>query len=52
MTDPPDDRDAEADADIEAPPPIFGTWKRLYIAVLLNLVLMIALLYAFRRFFE
>jgi hypothetical protein len=47
-----DDHEAEAEADIEAPPPIFGTWKRLYALVLLNLVLLIALLYVFRKVFE
>ncbi|MBN1294949.1 MAG: hypothetical protein JXB48_24145 [Candidatus Latescibacteria bacterium] len=35
----------------EEPPPIFSTWKRLYLCVLLNLVILIVLFYAFTRFF-
>lgn len=46
------DDDAQAEADIEAPPPILGSWRRLYFAVLLNLVLLIVLFYAFRKAFE
>jgi hypothetical protein len=33
------------------PPPILGTWKRLYIFVLCFLAAVIALFYAFTRFF-
>jgi hypothetical protein len=29
--------------------PLFGTWTRIYVAVLLNLVLMMAALFAFSR---
>jgi hypothetical protein len=36
----------------EEPPPIGKTWTRLYIAVLLNLVFLIALLYFFTKAFE
>jgi len=38
--------------DYEAPPPIGRTWKRLYAAVLINLVVMIAIFYAFTKAFE
>ena len=52
MTEPRDEHDTQAEADIEAPPPILGSWNRLYLVVLLNLVLLIVLLYAFRKAFE
>jgi hypothetical protein len=32
---------------VEEPPPVFGTWRRLYIAVLVYLSTLIALFYAF-----
>ena len=35
----------------EEPPPILSTWKRLYGFVLLNLVILIVLFYAFTRYF-
>jgi hypothetical protein len=36
----------------EEPPPIGKTWTRLYLAVLLNLVFLIALFYVFTKAFE
>jgi len=33
-------------------PPILGTWRRLYAAVLINLAVLVALFYAFTRAFE
>ena len=36
----------------EEPPPVFGTWQRLYFLVLLNLVVLIALFFLFSRSFE
>jgi hypothetical protein len=36
----------------EEPPPIGKTWTRLYIAVLLNLVLLIILFHLFTKAFE
>ena len=38
--------------DYEAPPPIGRTWRRLYAVVLLNLVVMILIFYAFTKAFE
>ena len=38
--------------DDEEPPPILGSWKRLYALVLLNLALLIALFYLFTKWFE
>ena len=35
--------------DDDAPVPLFGTWTRIYAAVLLNLLVMIGLLLAFSR---
>jgi hypothetical protein len=35
--------------DPDDPPPIFGTWPRLYTFVLVFLVVLIALFYAFTR---
>jgi hypothetical protein len=35
--------------DDEAAVPVFGTWRRIYAAVLLNLLAMLALLLAFSR---
>ena len=35
----------------EAPPPIGGSWKTLYIIVLLNLAVLTALFYLFTRYF-
>ncbi len=37
---------------IDEPPPLLGTWKRLYTAVLIYLALLIAVFYAFTRAFE
>lgn len=34
------------------PPPIFKTWRRFYWAVLLNLVGLLLIFYAFTRVFE
>jgi hypothetical protein len=36
----------------DEPPPLLGTWPRLYTAVLLYLVVLIAGLYTFTRFFS
>ena len=36
----------------EAPPPIGGTWPRLYAAVIITLVVLVALFYAFTRAFS
>lgn len=36
----------------EEPPPIFGTWRRLYASVLALLALLIALFYLFGRAFR
>ncbi len=44
--------DPDSEADIAEPPPFLGSWGRLYAAVILNLVLLILLFYAFRRAFE
>jgi hypothetical protein len=37
---------------IDEPPPLLGTWPRLYTAVLCYLVLLIAGLYTLTRFFS
>ena len=36
----------------EPPPPILKSWPRLYAAVLINLALLVAVFYAFTRFFS
>lgn len=36
----------------DEPPPVLGTWPRLYAAVLVNLAVMIALLVWFTKAFE
>lgn len=36
----------------EEPPPVGGSWNRLYAAVLINLALIVTILYAFRKAFE
>jgi hypothetical protein len=36
----------------EEPPPILGSWKRLYALVLLNLVALITLFALFTKWFE
>ena len=36
----------------DAPLPILGAWRHLYIVVILNLALLIALFYLFTRAFE
>lgn len=41
-----------ADPDGEEPPPILGSWKRLYALVLFNLAALIALFYLFTKWFE
>ncbi len=38
--------------DYEAPPPIGKSWKRLYAVVIINLVIMIVIFYAFTKAFE
>lgn len=35
----------------EAPPPFGGSWKRLYVVVLINLAVLTALFYLFTRYF-
>jgi hypothetical protein len=40
------------DVVIDEPPPLLGTWRRLYTAVLCYLVLLIAGLYTFTRLFS
>jgi hypothetical protein len=35
----------------DEPPPILGSWRRIYITVLFYLALLIAVLYAFARVF-
>jgi hypothetical protein len=40
---------SEPHRDDDVPVPLFGTWTRIYAAVLLNLVAMMALLWAFSR---
>jgi hypothetical protein len=37
---------------IEEPPPILGTWRRLYTAVLVYLAVLIVLFYVFTRAFD
>jgi hypothetical protein len=36
----------------DPPPPIFGSWKKLYSIVLINLLVLIALFYLFTEAFE
>ncbi len=36
----------------EEPPPVFSSWNRLYLLVLVNLFILIGLFYAFTRTFE
>lgn len=43
-------RDSASEKD--EPPPILGSWKRVYIVVLLSLALVITALYAFSRYFS
>lgn len=44
--------DRQRPPETEEPPPLFGTWRRLYAAVLGFLALLIALFYLFMRAFE
>ena len=44
----PVDRPEDHPAD-EEPPPVFGTWPRMYAAVLLNALLVMALVFVFSR---
>ncbi len=44
-------RPASGDNDVDRPP-LFSSWKRLYLAVLLNLAVQVALFYLFRKAFE
>jgi hypothetical protein len=39
----------DADAEEREPPPVLGSWRRLYAAVLLTLALLIALLFWLTR---
>ena len=36
----------------EEPPPVGGSWRNLYAAVLLNLAALVALFYLFTRYFS
>ena len=36
----------------DEPPPVLGTWRRVYIAVLIYLSLIIAACYGFTRYFQ
>jgi len=38
--------------EIDPPPPILGSWKKLYSLVLLNLVVLIVIFYLFTKAFE
>jgi ABC-type glycerol-3-phosphate transport system permease component len=38
--------------DTEEPPPFGGSWKNLYAAVLVNLFVLVALFYLFKRYFS
>ncbi|HEX8719069.1 MAG TPA: hypothetical protein VF736_00375 [Pyrinomonadaceae bacterium] len=38
--------------DTEEPPPVGGSWKTLYAAVLVNLLVLVALFYFFTRYFS
>ena len=44
--------DPVSSPDMEVPPPIGRTWNRLYAAVILNLVLLVAIFYAFTKAFQ
>jgi len=37
---------------MEEPPPILGTWRRLYTAIVFYLVVLITLLYLLSRYFS
>jgi len=37
---------------MEEPPPVLGTWRRLYTAIVLYLIVLVTLLYLFSRFFS
>ncbi len=43
--------ETNAPATHEAPPPFGGSWKRLYVVVLINLAVLTALFYLFTRYF-
>jgi hypothetical protein len=45
----PEDRGVDRPADDEEAPPVLGTWKRLYGAVVLNALLVMALVFVFSR---
>lgn len=40
------------DPQLDPPPPIGKTWRRLYAAVLINLAVLILIFYAFTKAFE
>jgi len=42
----------EIETDDEGKPPLVSSWRNLYILVLLNLVVLIALFYSFTKAFE
>jgi hypothetical protein len=44
-----DQRESDPHDDEHQPVPLFGTWRRIYAAVLLNLAVMLVLLYLFSR---
>lgn len=37
---------------MEEPPPILGSWRRLYTAVVIYLIVLVTLFYLFARFFS
>jgi hypothetical protein len=40
------------DKNTEEPPPIFGSWKKLYSIIILNVFILIVLLYFFSQAFK
>ena len=44
--------DNDLERDDEGKPPLVSSWRNLYILVLLNLVVLIAVFYAFMKAFE
>lgn len=37
---------------MEEPPPVLGSWRRLYTAVVIYLIVLVTLFYLFARFFS
>jgi hypothetical protein len=44
-----DDTRGEPDPEVETPPPLLGTWNRIYAVVFFELFVCVALLYALTR---